>query len=474
VEALRSLPVHAGGAATTTKLPSFAHPTKYLLSIQCKVNFDQNYIWLRNGLDYLEVICIIGQEIHNHRFTMKRFYQLVFKDHLQDHRQMIFVMGPRQAGKTTVAQNLVATWPSKAFYYNWDNINHRELILAGPNSLAQDINLNLLTDNKPLVVFDEIHKFKEWRDFLKGCYDSYPDKLRILVTGSAKLDIFNRGGDSLMGRYFPFHFHPLSVAEIAGTKINRTKEYANQPIAIDNDQFDALLKFGGYPDPFLKQNEAFSRRWKKLRNTQLFDEDIRDLTRIQDIHRLELLAEKLKHQVGSLTSYQTLAKHLRVSDNTIRNWLSTLKALYYCFAIRPWSKNINRSLLKEPKYYLWDWSLCNDEGGRAENMVAMHLLKAIHYWNDIGLGDYGLYFIRDKEKREVDFVVTKNQEPWALVEVKLNRNKGVSSALHYFTEIIKPKFSFQVVLNMDFINKSCFEESDIQIVPAKTFLSQLI
>ena len=404
---------------------------------------------------------------------MERLYQTLFEQHLADHRQMIFVMGPRQAGKTTVAQKM-ADKNKHGFYFNWDNINDREQIIAGPNKIAEITNLLLLSDTKPLIVFDEIHKFKNWRDFLKGFYDSYPGKCHILVTGSAKLDVFNRGGDSLMGRYFPFRFHPLSIAEITQSGINTQHEYWKTPKPIDHAKFEALWNFGGYPDPYLKQSDAFSRRWLKLRGQQLFSEDIRDLTRIQDISRLEVLAEKLKQQVGSLTSFQSLSTQLRVTDNTIRNWLETLKALYYCFAIKPWSQNVSRSLLKEPKYYLWDWTLCPNEGMKAENMVALHLLKAIQFWNDIGLGDYGLHFIRDKEKREVDFIITKNNQPWILIEVKLSLNKGISSSLRHFHEHLKPQFTFQVILNMDYVQKNCFEHDGLHVVPLKTFLSQLV
>ncbi|NCT57746.1 MAG: ATP-binding protein [Legionella sp.] len=404
---------------------------------------------------------------------MERLYQTLFEQHLADYRQMIFVMGPRQVGKTTVAQKMVAQH-THGFYFNWDNINDREQIIAGPNNIAKIINLPLLSNTKPLIVFDEIHKFKNWRDFLKGFYDSYPNKCNILVTGSAQLDVFNRGGDSLMGRYFPFRFHPLSIAEITQRGINTTREYWEIPKLISNEHFEALWNFGGYPDPYLKQSAAFSRRWIKLRGQQLFSEDIRDLTRIQDIDTLEILAEKLKQHVGSLTSFQNLATQLRVSDNTIRNWLETLKALYYCFEIKPWSKNVSRSLLKEPKYYLWDWTLCPNEGMKAENMVALHLLKAINFWNDIGLGDYGLHFIRDKEKREVDFLITKNNQPWILVEVKLSLNKSISSSLHHFHEQLKPNFTFQVVCNMEYVQKNCFDQPGLHIVPLKTFLSQLV
>ena len=404
---------------------------------------------------------------------MERLYQALFSAHFKAHRQMLFVMGPRQAGKTTVAQKMVHEH-ARGFYFNWDNINDREQILAGPNVIAEKTNLALVSNQKPLIVFDEIHKFKHWRDFLKGFYDSYPNQCDILVTGSAKLDVFSRGGDSLMGRYFPFHFHPLSIAEITQSGINSHSEYWKKPKPMNQKQFEAFWQFGGYPDPYLKQSETFSRRWMKLRKQQLFSEDIRDLTRIQDIDRLEILAEKLKQHVGSLTSFQNLATQLRVTDNTIRNWIETLKVLYYCFAIKPWSKNVTRSLLKEPKYYLWDWSLCADDGMKVENMVALHLLKATHFWNDTGLGDYALHFIRDKEKREVDFIITKNNNPWLLIEVKLSLNKGLSSSLRHFHKSLNPAFAFQVVLNMDYVQKNCFETPGIWIVPLRTFLSQLV
>lgn len=442
---------------------------------------DQTLPIIRNGLDYFEVPFIISQPslvvgLPLYAWSsapMKRLYHDIFKAHLQHHRQMIFVMGPRQSGKTTVAQRLVEEHPH-GLYLNWDNMNDRDRIVQGPNAVAQSLPLDVLSLEKPLIVFDELHKFKQWRDFLKGFYDSYPHKCHIIVTGSAKLDVFNRGGDSLMGRYFPFHFHPLSVAELAQRSFHSTQEYWPQPQPLEEEAFDALWKFGGYPDPFLKRTDSFSRRWKTLRSQQLFSEDIRDLTRIQEIDKLELLATKLTQQVGALTSYQTLANQLRVSDNTIRNWLETLKILYYCFSIKPWSANITRALLKEPKYYLWDWSLCDHEGMRAENMMALHLLKAIHYWNDSGLGHYQLHFIRDKEKREVDFLVTKNHHPWLLLEVKLSHNQGISNALRYFHALLNPSFTFQAVFNLPYVSKSCFETHEIQIVPFKTLLSQLV
>lgn len=404
---------------------------------------------------------------------MKRNYTKTLLDHFEAHRQMVFVMGPRQSGKTTVAQSIV-DHQKEAKYLSWDNTDDRELILQGPTAIADSLSLSSLKDSKPIICFDEIHKYAHWRDFLKGFYDSYPDQSRILVTGSAKLDVFSRGGDSLMGRYFPFRFHPLSIAELVNKQFSTEIDILPKPKRVGDDVFQALWKFGGYPDPFLKQSDAFHRRWQKLRGQQLFQEDIRDLTRIQDIGRLELLAEYMKQNASKQVTYSNLAKQLRITDKTVREWLSILKSVYYCFDIKPYSKNVTRSLLKEPKFYLWDWSLCVNDGSRAENFIALALLKAINYWNDMGFGDYKLHYLRDKEKREVDFLVVKNNQPWMLVEAKHKNNKSISPHLYYFQDQLKAEYALQVVIEMDYVNKNCFVGPEPLIVPAKTFLSQLV
>ena len=420
---------------------------------------------LRNSHDYFGVICYYRR--------MRRNYTKTFLAHFAEHRQMVFVMGPRQSGKTTVAQRIVNR-KKPAKYLSWDNIDDRDLILQGTKAVADSIGLSSLKDSKPIICFDEIHKYPDWRDFLKGFYDSYPDKTRILVTGSAKLEVFNRGGDSLMGRYFPFHFHPLSVAELARKQFSIEKDLLQEPKKIDSGAFQALWKFGGYPDPFLKQSDAYHRRWQKLRGQQLFQEDIRYLTRIQDLSRLELLAEYMKQNASQQITFSSLAKQLRVTDKTVREWLSVLKSLYFCFEIKPYSKNVTRSLLKEPKFYLWDWSLCVSDGSRAENFIALALLKAVNYWNDMGFADYELHYLRDKGKREVDFIVVKDNKPWMLIEVKYKNNKNISPHLRYFQNQLKAKYALQVVIEMDYVNKNCFIGPQPLIVPAKTFLSQLV
>lgn len=399
---------------------------------------------------------------------MKRSYSSILHEHIEQYRQMIFVVGPRQVGKTTLCKELVSEYE----YFNWDNQDHRTLIISGPGKIGEKIGLNKLQEKHKTVIFDEIHKYSKWKEFLKGFFDVYGDNTKIIVTGSSKLDVFKRGGDSLMGRYFLYRLHPLSIREIVEPELS--DDEIHPPLPIDKERFDSLYKFGGFPEPFLKTNMRFSNRWKNLRKHQLFYEDIRDTTRVQEVYQIELLAEIMKSQTGQLTNYSNLAHKVRVSVDTIRRWIKILESLYYCFTIQPWSSNISRSLLKQPKIYLWDWSQIDDTGAKMENFVASHLLKAVHWWIDNGFGEYNLYFLRDKDKREVDFLVVKNQKPWFLVEVKLDQQKSVSKNLIYFQKQLKALHAFQAVFSLDYIEADCFREATPKIVPVKTLLSQLV
>jgi len=382
------------------------------------------------------------------------------------------VSGPRQVGKTTLARNIRGK--QEAFYFNWDDFDDRELLLQGTKAIAQHMGLDRLREHPPLLILDEVHKFAKWKQLVKGLYDKYQGQCHILITGSARMDVYKKGGDSLMGRYFNYRLHPLSVREVlAGMKMNDAADIQQQK-ALKQEDFAALLTWGGFPEPYLKRERRFFNRWSKLREQQLLQEDVRELTKVQELGQLELLAILMKSQAGQLTSYSSLAKKVRVSVDTVRRWLGVLEAMYYCYAIRPWTKNITRSLLKEPKYYLWDWSQCTDVGARNENFIASHLLKAVHYWTDTGLGDYGLYFLRDKEKREVDFLVSKDGEPWFIVEVKSTMDTPLSSSLDVFSKQLKIEHVFQVGIDGEFIDKNVFTIKRPVIVPAKTFLSQLV
>ena len=404
---------------------------------------------------------------------IRRLYRPLIRRHFEKNRQMMFLMGPRQVGKTTLCLSLQDTIQSDFTYLNWDNVSHRETLLEGPLAIAKVMNLDKPRKIPPLLGLDEIHKYSEWKTLIKGFFDTYSHsgEVRIVVTGSARLDVYKAGGDSLMGRYFRYRIHPFSCAELLTS--DPLQSLIRPPEKIQDPQFDALLQFGGFPEPLFRGENDFYQKWSQLRLQQLFYEDIRDLTRIQEIKQMELFAVMLGRQVGSPFSYTSMSKKVRVSLETARRWLSTLTLLYYSFSIQPWSKNISRSLLKEPKVYLWDWSQVPDPGARAENFVASHLLKACHYWSDRGDGNFGLYFLRDKEKREVDFVVVKDDKPWFLVEVKKAEGK-LSPHLHYFFKATGSQHAFQVVIDEEYEDIDCFSYERPISVPARTFLSQLI
>ncbi len=402
---------------------------------------------------------------------MKRFYTQLVENHFLKHRQMLFLTGPRQVGKTTIAQSLKKSW--KAFYYfNWDVVEDRQLILKGQGPLAEYIGLHAAKEREPLVVFDELHKYKDWKNFLKGFYDAYADQVKILVTGSAHLNLFHHSGDSLMGRYFYYRIHPFSVAELVSPQ-NGEEEIHPQPREILEEEFENLWEFGGYPDPYLTADLEFFKKWSRTRKEQLFKGEIQSLTTIRELDLLEVFAEMLAENAGQQLSYSSYSKHLRVSDKSIRSWCDTLTHFYYSFNVKPWSKNVARSLIKEPKTYLWDWALVKDAGRRAENFVASHLLKAVHLYTDQGYGDYQLWYLRTKDQREVDFLVTKDNQPWFLVEVKKSNSKTISPDLVYFHETLQVPHAFQVVMDLPFQNVNCFEYERPVIVPAKTLLSQL-
>ena len=380
---------------------------------------------------------------------------------------MLFISGPRQVGKTTTAVGLLPEGNST--YFNWDIQEDRTRILQG----QRKINVPLTSIPNHWIVFDELHKYSDWKNFLKGFYDINRNlKHQIVVTGSTRLDTYRKGGDSLMGRYFHMQMFPISVAECLRTDFEEVT--VRSPRKLDDDQWTALLAFGGFPEPLIKANKRFHRQWVRARRDRLFQEDIRSLGGTYDLTKIELLAELIRINASSSLNYSAYAKMIRSSVETVQRWITLLEQLSYCFSIRPWSRNISRSLIKEPKIYLHDWSPIEDPGERNENFVACALMKAVEMWNDTGLGDYGLHYLRTKDKRKVDFVITNNNSPWVLIEVKTKKNE-ISPSLKYFQKATQAPHAFQVVINREYEEIDCFSYRDVPIVvPAKTFLSQLV
>jgi hypothetical protein len=293
----------------------------------------------------------------------------------------------------------------------------------------------------------------------------------LIVIGSSRLNIFRRGSDSLMGRYSLYRMHPLSVGECLRTALP-AKEIQT-PAEVAPADWEALWEHGGFPEPFFHRDSRFSRRWRSLRQEQLSQEDLRDVAHVSDLGTMETLMQILAERSAQQLVYSSLAREIQVSVDTVKRWIDLLARLYYGFMVRPWFTNISKALRKEPKWFQRDWSGLSDDGARAETFVACHLLKAVEGWTDLGFGDFELRYLRDKQKREVDFLVVRDRKPWFLVEVKVG-DIALSSSLVYFQKQTKAAHAFQVVMNLAYQQVDCFRVHRPVVVPAKTFLSHLL
>lgn len=346
----------------------------------------------------------------------KRYiYQLV-KEDIQN--KMVFIGGPRQVGKTHFSKTFAAHEFPNSNYMNWDNDEDRLAIL------------NREIPKSHLLILDEIHKNRKWRGLVKGLYDKFNPDLKIIVTGSARLDYYRFGGDSLQGRYHYLRLHPLSIKELGiDTQMDLLK----------------LLRLGGFPEPFFSGSERSAKRWAKSYRQRLIREDLTSIEKTEDLARLELMTMRLPTLVGSPLSLNALREDLQVSHGTVTKWLQILERLYHIFTIHPFGAPKIKSVKKEFKHYHYDWSLLSDEGGRFENFIGSHLMKWCHWMEDSEGEDIELRYFRDKEQREVDFVVVQNQQPILFCEVKLS-DQAIASNLRYLKKKFPHVRSVQVVL----------------------------
>jgi len=389
---------------------------------------------------------------------LKRYLQEPVIEDLKE--KMVFVAGPRQVGKTTLAKQILDT-AGAGEYFSWDRRQDRK-----------EIRKARWPGGDALVVLDELHKYRHWKRWLKGEFDKHRGHLRFLVTGSARMDIYRRGGDSLQGRYHHYRLHPLSYAEVEGTP-RRELPSPGEPLSIPSwgsaETMESLMRFGGFPEPFLAQSERALRRWQKERVDRFFREDVRDLEAIRDMSSMQLLADMLADRAASLLSINSLREDLEVSHRAVSHWMDILERLYYVFRVRPYSSRSFRGLRKMPKVYLWDTSLVSDEGARFENLVALHLLKFCHYLEDHQGYRTELAYLRSAGGREVDFLVSCQRKPWFLVEAKVGE-KQIEKSIRVFREQLKVPFAYQVALH----GTGDFVQEDIRCLPAHRFLAALI
>jgi predicted AAA+ superfamily ATPase len=379
---------------------------------------------------------------------------------------MAFVAGPRQVGKTTLVREGASS------YLNFDDLEHRRLLVKGGSSLAGALEAQRQAGRPLLAVFDELHKHRAWKSLLKGFYDVHGRDLRLVLTGSARLDVYRKGGDSLMGRYRLYHMHPFSVGELRHTELPPKGQLWHRPQAPDLADMAALWRHGGFPAPFVARQDEESRVWRRLRRQQLLREDLRDLINVSQISQLELLAQLLAERSAQALSYSNLAGDIGVSVDSVRRWVAAFEQLHWGFLLRPYSTRVARSLRKEPKWYLRDWSEVDDPGQRAETLLACHLLKSVDAWNDLGLGDFDLRYLRDSAKREVDFLVLKDRKPWLMVEAKLSDTQ-LSPALAHFQAQTGAQHALQAVWDLPYQAVDCFQERKPVVVPMQSLLAQL-
>lgn len=373
--------------------------------------------------------------------------------------KMVFIGGARQVGKTTLAKEIIAQNYPNSIYYNWDYQPDRKRITS-----------NELPGESGLLIFDEIHKFKKWKNIVKGIYDTHKDKYKILVTGSARLNVYRKSGDSLQGRYHYYTLYPFSLAELEHVK-NRFEPFKELNFNSQSKQenLEILFQFGGFPEPLIKQSTRTLRRWHNEKLDRLFREDIRDLEHIRDINSMKLLGDLLPSKVASQLSLNSIREDLGISHRAITSWLNILESFYYHFRIYPYTSKEIRSLKKEPKLFLIDWSEVENEAARFENLIASHLFKFTSYLAEHEGYRSSLYYLRNVDKKEVDFLVTVDNKPWFAVEVKLS-DTSLSKNLNYFMERLKIPFVYQVVKQ----NGIDILREDVRIMSANKFLSGLI
>jgi len=374
------------------------------------------------------------------------------------HGRMSFICGPRQIGKTTLVRRHLEQAGQIGNYHNWDSLTLRQQFASNPLFFIENISRPLVSgthlsvEDREWVVLDEIHKYPQWKNILKGYYDEWGASIEFVITGSARLDYFRRSGDSLVGRYFLFKMNPLHPNDLTGVVLDRDSAWIptslkiafDEPDEIFSDATDHLYNLTGFPEPVSVGTKEFYERWKNNHISLVTTEDVRDLSKIENIQKLQTLVFLLPERVGSPLSLNKLKNILGCAHASVQNWLEVLKKVYILFDVAPYSARLARSVRKERKYFFWDWGLLENSGKRFENFTAVQLKRAVSAWTEWGKGDFSLLYVRTKDGREVDFVITERERPLILIECKRS-DKTLSPNLRYFKDRLQVQMAFQVI-----------------------------
>jgi len=407
----------------------------------------------------------------NKRKIYKNVWDKLFPD-----KSLILLAGPRQSGKTTFARDIAAKGFQDVVYFNWDIDADKRRLMADPVFFSKIPRSSI--KSKPLVILDEIHKYRDWKNYLKDVYDQFEKEYKFLVTGSGRLEYSRKSGDSLAGRYLKFHIFPFTLSELNQPKIdfidflkNPLRDFEDSLSGNTLDNFNNLLELSGFPEPFIKGKKSFWSKWSQTYGQQIVRDDLTTFADIRNLDLVETLFALIPSRVGSPFSINNLAQDLQVAFDTVKKWLLLFDSFYLTFRISPWTRKISRSILKEKKIYLFNYPVIDDEAARFENLVALELLRAVEMWKDSGWGNFALNYLRDKEKQEVDFLITNNNKPLLMLETKSSDDKPSASIVNFQDILNIPAVQLVRKENIKKIYKN--KANNILVVTAHTWLSAL-
>lgn len=399
----------------------------------------------------------------------RNYYSGIWEE-FDEEKALVFISGPRQAGKTTFAKEIASSQAS-SFYFNYDIPANKALLLERP-TFFEEVDRK---GSRPLVILDEIHKYQDWKNYLKGIFDGYSDEFRFIVAGSGRLDVSRKKGDSLAGRYLHFHLFPFTLGEMFAIKVGPDQETLSSEVPGEKPEaweaWDTMYRVSGFPEPFLAGSEVKYRRWAKTYHARIIRDDIRGEHAVRQMDTMEALYGLLPERVGAPFSASSLSRILKVSHKTVSSWIDLFQGFLLIFKLKPYSKRLARSLVKEPKIYFYDYRRIPNAAVRFENMVAVELHRAVTLWTDYGLADYRLFYLRNKDREEVDFLVTKDGNPQFMVETKLT-DPSVSAQLRKYQDLLNIP-AVQLVSKPGIGRKIKNGKNTILVIGAADWLSNL-